>query len=206
MFENPEGSVTYYMNQLRAGNREGTEQLWQRFYSRLVRLAHNRMNSNFRRVTSEEDVAAIAIAECFKSLEEGRFPELEGRDDLWARLAQITERRALNEIRRQTSQKAGGGKVLGESVFLNADEDFPQGINGIPGKEPTLEYVDQLGITVNEMLTGLNDQLRQIAIMKMQGYTNRDISQQVEVSVATVERKLALLRQKLSQVEDESGP
>lgn len=202
MHENPEGSVTYYMNQLREGNRDGADELWHRFYSRLVRLAHKRMNSKFRRVTSEEDVAAIAIAECFKSLEEGRFPELDGRDDLWNRLAQITERRALNEIRRQTSQKAGGGKVVGESVFLKADDSSPQGINGMPGKEPTPEYVDQFGITVNEMLTGLNEQLRQIAILKMQGYTNREISKQVKVSIATVERKLALLREKLAQVEE----
>ncbi len=202
MQEDLQGSVTFYMKQLREGNREGADELWQRFYSRLVRLAHNRMNSKFRRVTSEEDVAAIAIAECFKSLEEGRFPELEGRDDLWNRLAQITERRALNEIRRQSTQKAGGGNVVGESVFLKADEKFPQGIDGIAGKEPTPEYIDQLGITVNEMLTGLNEQLREIAILKMQGYTNREISKQIQISIATVERKLAILREKLSQDED----
>ena len=201
MLDNPEGSVTYYMNQLRQGNRDGADELWQRFYSRLVRLAYNRMNSKFRRVTSEEDVASIAIAECFKSLEEGRFPELAGRDDLWARLAQITERRALNEIRRQTSQKAGGGEVLGESVFLQADESSPQGIDAIAGKVPTPEYVDQLSITVTELLSGLPDQLRRIAIMKMQGYTNREISEEVKVSIATVERKLAALRDKLSQGE-----
>lgn len=201
MVENPEGSVTFYMNQLREGNRNGTDELWQRFYSRLVRLAHNRMNAKFRRVVGEEDVATIAIAECFKSLEEGRFPELKDRDDLWARLAQITERRALNEIRRQTSQKAGGGQVLGESVFLNVNDTSPLGINGIPDKEPTPEYADQLGITVSEMLTGLNDQLRQIAILKMQGYTNQEISKEAKVSIATVERKLALLREKLSEAE-----
>lgn len=202
MLEDPEGSVTYYMNQLREGNRDGTDELWRRFYSRLVRLAHNRMNAKFRRATSGEDVAAIAIAECFKSLEEGRFPELEGRDDLWNRLAQITERRALNEIRRQTSQKAGGGKVVGESVFLRADESIPPGIDGIAGKEPTAEYVDQFSLTVSELLTGLNDQLREIAILKMQGYTNREISVRVKVSIATVERKLAILRETLSHVRD----
>lgn len=203
MLQNPEGSVTFYMNQLREGDREGTDELWRRFYSRLVRLAHNRMNTKFQRVTSDEDVAAIAIAECFKSLEEGRCPELKDRDDLWSRLAQITERRALNEIRRQTSKKAGGGQVLGESVFLNVDESSPQGIDGLPGKEPTPLYVDQLSITVNELLTGLNDQLRQIAILKMQGFTNREISKQVKVSIATVERKLGLLRSKLAQASDE---
>ena len=201
MHENPEGSVTYYMNQLREGNRDGADELWRRFYSRLVRLAHNRVNSKYRRATSGEDVAAIAIAECFKSLEEGRFPELEGRKDLWNRLAQITERRAQNEVRRQTSQKRGGGKVHGESVFLKADEEIPQGINGIAGKEPTPEFVDEFGITVNEFLSSLSDQLRQIAILKMQGYTNREISKQVKVSIATVERKLAILREKLSQDE-----
>lgn len=201
MLENPEGSVTFYMNLLRDGNQTGADELWQRFYSRLVRLAHKRMNAKYRRVSSGEDIAAIAIAECFKSLEEGRFPELKDRDDLWSRLAQITERRALNEIRRQTSQKAGAGKVRGESVFLHADDTSPHGINGVPGREPTPEYVDKLGDTVTELLTGLNDQLRQIAILKMQGYTNREISKLIKVSIATVERKLSLLREKLSEAE-----
>lgn len=201
MQDDLEGSVTCYMNQLRDGNREGTDELWRRFYCRLVRLAHNRMNAKFRRATGEEDVAAIAITECFRSLEEGRFPELRDRDDLWSRLAQITERRALNEIRRQTSQKAGGGEVLGESVFLHADNKMVPGINGIPGKEPTPEYADQLGITVTDLLSGLDEQLRDIAIQKMQGHTNREISERVGVSIATVERKLALLRKRLAEEE-----
>ncbi|MEL6104964.1 MAG: sigma-70 family RNA polymerase sigma factor [Planctomycetota bacterium] len=198
MFDDLEGSVTGYMNQLRAGDREGANELWRRFYARLVRLAHNRMHARFRRATGEEDVAAIAIAECFKSLEEGRFPELNDRDDLWSRLAQITERRALNEIRRQTTQKAGGGEVLGESVFLHTSDNTVPGINGVPGKEPTPEYVDHLSLTVADLLSGLEEPLREIAIGKMQGLTNREISEQVGVSIATVERKLALIRKKLA--------
>ncbi|MEO1525464.1 MAG: ECF-type sigma factor [Planctomycetota bacterium] len=197
-----EGSVTGYMNQLREGNREGTDELWRRFYSRLVRLAHHRMNAKFRRSTGGEDVASIAITECFKSLEEGRFPELRDRDELWSRLAQITERRALNEIRRQSTQKAGGGEVLGESVFLKPGTDAVAGMHEIAGKDPTPEYVDELSLTVTDLLSGLDEQLRKIAIQKMQGHTNREISEKTGVSIATVERKLALIRKQLASDTD----
>ena len=190
------------MNQLRDGNRDGTAELWRHFHSRLVRLAHKRLDARFRRVTSGEDVAAIAIAECFKSLEDGRSPELKDRDDLWARLAQITERRALNEIRRQTTQKAGGGEVRGESFFAAGNDSESPGIDGQAGREPTPEYADQLNGTVADLLSPLNEQLRTIAIMKLQGYTNSEISQRNGVSIATVERKLALIRKNMASLED----
>lgn len=199
MTENTDGSVTFYMNQLRDGNRDGTDELWKHFYSRLVRLAHNRMNARFRRVSSGEDIAATAIAECFKSLEEGRFPELKDRHDLWSRLAQITERRALNEIRKQTTLKAGGGKVVGESVLMNRDDSVAVGINGIAGKEPTPEYVGYLSDTMTELLSSLDETQRKIAIAKFQGYTNLEISKRLEISIASVERKLGRIREKWSR-------
>ena len=40
-----------------------------------------------------------------------------------------------------------------------------------------------------------DDRLKQIALLKLEGYTNPQIAQRVQRSLATVERKLALIRQ-----------
>jgi DNA-directed RNA polymerase specialized sigma24 family protein len=39
-----------------------------------------------------------------------------------------------------------------------------------------------------------DDELRQIALGKLEGYTNEEIATQIEVAPATVERRLRLIR------------
>ena len=51
---------------------------------------------------------------------------------------------------------------------------------------------------VREMLDGLGDEvLRQIAILKLEGYTNPEVAQRLNIALRSVERKLLLIRDKI---------
>src|SRR5262249_60097000 len=78
-----EGSVTRVLGQLQAGDRAAVEQLWQRYFHRLVRLARSRLPGAVRRVVDGEDVALSAFASFCRCAEQGRFPQLLDRDGLW---------------------------------------------------------------------------------------------------------------------------
>ena len=60
--------------------------------------------------TDGEDVVQQAFSEFFFQVQEGRFPKLNDRDDLWQVLAMLVDRRAKDQIRRQNSLRAGGAK------------------------------------------------------------------------------------------------
>ena len=52
------GSVTYWLSELKAGNQDAAQHLWERYFQRLVELARNKLQNAPRRAADEEDVAA----------------------------------------------------------------------------------------------------------------------------------------------------
>lgn len=190
--------VTLWIGRLSEGDEAAVQVIWERYFEKLVRLARRRMEKAPRRVADEEDVALSAIQSFYQGARAGRFPQLNDRQDLWKLLVTITVRKVFAQMKRQRAAKRGGGAVRGESIFLRNDN--PDEINGLAqilGQEPTPELACQVAETCGLMLGQLEDQeLRQIALLKMEGYSNQEIAAELECVVRTVERKLARIRQK----------
>jgi DNA-directed RNA polymerase specialized sigma24 family protein len=94
-------------------------------------------------------------------------------------------------------QKRGGGRVRGESVFLRADaiEELEVGIQAIADQEPTPDLAVELSEQVQVMLTRLgDDSLREIAVLKLEGFSNEEIADRLQCGLRTVERKLRGIR------------
>ena len=60
-------SVTEWLKQLKHGESQAAQKLWQRYIERLVRLARKHLRTTPRRVADEEDVAVAAFAEFLRS-------------------------------------------------------------------------------------------------------------------------------------------
>ena len=70
------GSVTHWIGALKSGDQEAAQQLWQRYWKRLVGLAAKKMSGSQRQASDEEDIAQIAMKSFFLGVREGRFPQL----------------------------------------------------------------------------------------------------------------------------------
>src|SRR5215468_3649428 len=77
------GSVTAWIVQICAGDRDATQKLWQRYFQRLVALARQKLRGAPRGMADEEDVALNALDSFFRGAAQGRFRQLHDRDDLW---------------------------------------------------------------------------------------------------------------------------
>lgn len=191
-------SISQWLVQLQAGEAAAAQNLWERYYQRLVGLARVKLQGRPRRIADEEDVALSAFASFCRGVEEGRFPQLQERDNLWRLLVTITERKAIRQVRDQTRQKRGGGTVRGESVFLEGGTAVDQdtGLANFAGREPTPEFAAQIAEECSRLLDVLQDrELRAIAVLKMEGATNPEIAQRLGCAPSTVERRLRLIRQ-----------
>jgi DNA-directed RNA polymerase specialized sigma24 family protein len=192
----PEGSITYWLHQLQAGDQEAAQELWNRYFQRLVGLARSKLRGAPRRVADEEDVALSAFDSFCRGAEQGRFPRLDDRDNLWRLLVVITERKACDLVQHERRQKRGGGDVRGESGFAD-DFDFEAaaGIEQLESREPTPEIAAAVADECRRLLELLGDvTLRSVAVWKMEGYTNAEIADKLGCVVVTVERKLQLIR------------
>jgi len=187
------GSVTHWLVQLQAGDQAAAQPLWERYFRRLVGLARARLQGSPRRAADEEDVALSAFASFCRGAEQGRFPQLGDRDDLWRLLVVITARKACHLLRHERRQKRGGPRPVVEEADLEQ----------VVGQEPTPEFAAQVADECRRLLNRLdNAGLRSLALRKMEGYTNEEIAAQLDCAPRTVERKLQLIR----AIWEESAP
>jgi RNA polymerase sigma factor (sigma-70 family) len=192
-------SVSLWIDQLRDGESAAAGQLWNRYYLRLIGLARKKLGSAPRRVADEEDVVAEAFASFCTAAENGRFPSLQDRHDFWHLIVRITERKAYDNLRAQMRQKRGGGKVFGESVLWNADNSHASGgLDDFADRGPSPDFAAFAAEAVQDLLGCLNDDLREIALLKLEGYINKEIAEKLDCSAPTIERRLNLIRKILA--------
>jgi DNA-directed RNA polymerase specialized sigma24 family protein len=195
--------VTVWLRGLRAGDVAAIDAVWQAYYDKLTRLLRRRVQQAPLKIADEEDIALSALNSFYDGVQQGRFPKLDDRHDLWKILVTIACRK-FNAFRdRQRAQKRGGGNLRGESVFgLDPAADQPRGIEQVLGSEPTPEVAAAVAETIELLLSQLRDPLlRSIATFKMEGYTNEEIAVKLSCTTRTVERKLERIRQEWSSLE-----
>jgi DNA-directed RNA polymerase specialized sigma24 family protein len=191
------GSVTHWIRQLKAGNHVAAQELWQRYFLRMVGLARKKLLGTSRRAADEEDVALSAFDSFCRGAMNGQFPKLHTTRDLWPLLVVITARKSLDLVQKNLRLKYGSGKVQGESGLqaLANSSGAPPGIEQVIGQEPSPEFAAQVAEEFQRLLGKLPDAKHQaIATWKMEGFTNKEIADSLDCSVKTVERKLDLIR------------
>jgi DNA-directed RNA polymerase specialized sigma24 family protein len=190
-------TVTDWVRRLQQGDADAAQNLWERYFRRLVGLARVRLAGLPRRAAAdEEDVALSAFDSFCRGSEQGRFPRLQDRDELWRLLVTITARKAGCLIRDERRQKRGGGAVGGESALPGqAGSDALASFEQVISEEPTPLFALQVAEEYERLLSCLGDaELRSIAVWKLEGDSNEQIAEKLNRSPPTVERRLALIR------------
>jgi DNA-directed RNA polymerase specialized sigma24 family protein len=196
-----EGSVTHWLNLLQAGDRAAARPLWERYFHLLVHRARAALRGRPAALGDEEDVALSAFDSFCRGAEQGRFPNLLDRDDLWRLLVAITVRKASHLVRDQRAKKRGGGRVQREADLPGQDEEAA--LAAVIGPEPTPEFAAQVAEECRRLLDKLGeDDLRSIAVWQMEGCTVDEVAARLGRSPRTVARKLALIRQLWREEDD----
>src|SRR5436305_6709816 len=106
-----DGQVTRWVAALKDGDTVAAQPLWERYHRQLVALARQKLQAARRREADEEDVVQNAFHSFFRGVTDGRYPQLNDRDNLWRLLVIITARKALDQLAMQHAKRRGGGAV-----------------------------------------------------------------------------------------------
>lgn len=194
-----DGSVTHWIMDLKAGDSDAASEIWKRYFQRLIALARDKLRKlNHKQALDGEDVAQSAFISLCDGATHGRFDKLSDRDDLWRLLVVITSRKAADLNLRNHRLKRGGGRVVQENELVRpgiADSFADAPLNAIADDEPTPAFAAMLAEEYANRLAMLpKPELRQIAVLRMQGYTNEEIAAQLGCAVRTVARRLDWIR------------
>ena len=196
-----EGSITEWIGGLKAGDEEAAQRVWERYFDRLVQLARDRLRAARRAGADQdgEDVALSALNSVCLGAAGGRFPRLADRNGLWVLLVVIAARKAINSARDQRRRKRGGGRVLAETDLADVGADGEAPLARVVGREPTPELAALVAESLQARLEGLDDVLRRIALLRLEGYTNGEIAARLGCTERTVIRKIEVIRRHWSE-------
>src|SRR5262249_38597595 len=124
---------------------------------------------------------------------------------LWQLLVLITVRKAGGQAQRERSSKRGGGKVHNASAWWEGQEAGPEAaFVDLIGHEPDPAFAAQVAEECRRLLGRLEtEELRSVALWKMEGYTTEEIAARLGCAWVTVHRRLRLIR-RLWEQEDPS--
>ena len=117
---------------------------------------------------------------------EKRFPRLANRDDLWQVLVVLTARKALDQRKYDLRKKRA------EASTRPLDD---AALDSLIGSTPDPAFAALVADEFRALLDRLADeQLKNIAVRKMEGFSNDEIATELRCTVRTVGRRLALIR------------
>jgi RNA polymerase sigma-70 factor, ECF subfamily len=179
-------SFAEFLERLQAREDAAARELFQRFAGQLIALARRRFEAGLRHKVDPEDVVQSAYKSFFWRCGEGKL-EVGTWNGLWGLLTLITLRKCADRVEYHRAQcrdpareVAGPPGAEGEAPWLEA-----------PGREPTPLEAALLNETVERVLASLDEAQRPVLELSLQGYTTREISQQL----GRAERTVRLLRE-----------
>ncbi len=189
-------NVSHWIDLVKAGDSAAATRIWQHYFDRLVRNVRGRLQGQNRAISDEEDIVLSVFDSFYNAAENGRFPDLSDRDDLWQLLLRMAARKVIDKRRHDLRQRRGGNVRLHSLDHAGDNRNLIEAI----GDEPSPEMELMMQESVEQLFSHLGvGQLRDLAGAKLEGYTNAELAQRFGCSERTIERRLNLIREKCQQ-------
>ena len=187
--------VSLWIEQLAAADHDAASRLWAHFCQRLMVFARSRMSPSTRRIYDEEDAAVSAFRSLCRGIEAQRFPDVGDRGNLWALLVVITSRKIANQYRYEHQQRRNANQTLTESILQRSDGSCIGVLQSLPTQEPTPAFAAEVADMSEYLMSQLQEsELQRIVLLKLEGHTNDDVAEQLNITRRTVQRKLERIR------------
>jgi RNA polymerase sigma-70 factor (ECF subfamily) len=180
---------------LGAGDAAKAEEFWRQFGPVLHRIADKNLGERWRRRFGPEDVAQSVCRTFFRRARGGQLRLSDG-ESLWALLCAITLNKIREKVRFHSRQKRSLDKEA--HALPSPDESTASGF-ALFAPDPTpaqaAEFADQL----EQLLSVLGEEERQILDLKLQDCTNEEVAQRLGKSERTVRRILKHVQARLAR-------
>jgi RNA polymerase sigma-70 factor (ECF subfamily) len=180
-------SFADFLARLQARDDAAAQELFGRFTHQLIALARHRIATGLQHKVDPEDVVQSAYKSFFLRYGEGNL-EAVNWNSLWGLLTLITVRKCAERVAYHRAERRDVAREV----------SAPRGDDAAPaaepfGREPTPLEAAVMGETVDQLLASLDPDERPVLELSLQGYTTREVSEQL----GRAERTVRLLRERV---------
>jgi RNA polymerase sigma-70 factor, ECF subfamily len=180
-----------YLELFRQGDEAAARKLFDRYVDQVMRLAKRHLGRPAAARVDADDIAQSVFRTFFHRAKQGQFT-VEEPDDLCKLLARITVHKTLRQVAFHRRAKRDATAETGEphEILMNR-------LSAGPTPQEAVAFVDQL----ETFLRKLQPVDRQILELRMQGYNNLEIAEQLDIS----DRKIRRLMERVRGLAEQDG-
>lgn len=180
-------TIVEVLDSIRSGDEASVSRLWNWFTPRLERFCAQWLRDENPSDFDEEDVVLSAFNAFCRAVMGGRYQSLKEPNEVWAILSTIAVRKALDRLKHARRRKRRGEMTRVEMQSLELD--------AFRGGEPSPELAALMADECVRLLELLPEKELQVLVgLKVDGYTNEEIAEQMGYTRRTIQRMLAVIR------------
>jgi DNA-directed RNA polymerase specialized sigma24 family protein len=189
----PHGSVAQAIAEYQQGDASRLGELVFGFHAQLVNKARAALMKapSLRSVTDSEGAVSSAMGSYWKAVKDGKHRGMKHSSELLGLLIKIVECKVAHQIRDNTTQKAGGGRVRNEpDTGLDAEGREPSPSEAALEKEQQVQASEALQRWRNYMS---DKGLLEVAELVLEGRTYKEIAGALEIGENKARRLMTLV-------------
>ena len=121
------GSITHWLSQLQAGQAQAAEPIWKRYQEKLVSIATQQLDENPDRSVDGEDLVQSSFGNVCLAVQNGKYPDIDNREDLWGLLYIATVNRVREHYRELRALKRfhiSSSQAIDPSILADLQTPF----------------------------------------------------------------------------------
>lgn len=185
---------TELIDRWRSGDQDAANTLYRRYVERLSGIVTAQLSDRLRARTDADDVLQSACRSFFRRVQDGQF-QFDEDDDVWKLLVTISLNKLRSQVRRHTAAKRDAAQEIARRDPALPDDFHLEKLAETPSPVEAFIFA--------EMIERVSDRLdkRHAMLLKlrMEGYNQQEIAQELQTSDRSIRRMLNNIRQILSR-------
>jgi RNA polymerase sigma-70 factor (ECF subfamily) len=178
----------------RGGDEQAARQLFESYADRLLPLVRRRLNQRLASRIDPEDVLQSVFRTFFQRAKQGEF-SFQHQDDLAKLLVRITIHKTLKQVAFHQAAQRDPRLELGHSPKVQ--DRMQDLLDHEPTPDVAAAFVDQL----EHFLARLRPEERQVLELRLQGYSNQEIT----AKLGTYDRKIRRILERIRGLAEQEG-
>ena len=171
-----------------SGNEAAARELFDRYSDNLMALARRRISQRLAGRLDPEDVVQSVFRTFFQHAKEGDFT-INDQNDLGKLLVRITVHKTLRKVAYHKAAKRNPSLEMGQTK--ETQQAWEELLDNEPTPDEAVMFLDQF----EDFLGQLRPVERQILELRLQGYSNDDISARLNIYDRKIRRALERIRE-----------
>lgn len=185
------------LDRMRGGDESAAALVFAKYAEQLARLAEQHLSRRVARRVDGADVVQSVFRSFFQRVERGAF-QINSSAQLWKLLVRITLMKAAAVGRWHTTGKRDVRLEDSDSLLLDA------ATAGGPNADDARNLDEAIGRALEVLPVNQREQYRHLLELKLAGYSNSEVADQLKIARRTVERMLNRLQDSF-QHDDSAG-